>query len=134
MPPTVHVKADLVVLSGFTRNFRADLVSEQWQNLTSDAWDVYNSLDEICKPSFFQMVLHPIRAVTTVTLLNIAAGRNVLYASQARFSANTLASEVLSLFAEDAALTRVRVKAIGVQMVGLVLAYGLSTYVVSDLR
>lgn len=51
-------------------DFREDeTVTKEWANLTAKAWDVYNCLDASAQSSFFQLVLHPVRAVYTVILI-----------------------------------------------------------------
>ncbi|CDZ98254.1 hypothetical protein [Phaffia rhodozyma] len=84
----------------------AERVIEEWKNVTDDAWEIYNGLPDEKRSSFFQLVLHPCRAIYTVTLLNIRAGENYLRATQAHMSTNTKAQDVLNLFREDAAITR----------------------------
>lgn len=84
----------------------ADRVVKEWDALASDAWCVYNALEDAAKDSFFEMILHPIRAVGTVTKLYINVGRNNMHAVQARQSTNTLAQNAIDLFNEDAAITR----------------------------
>ncbi|KAL7415468.1 hypothetical protein BDY24DRAFT_383043 [Mrakia frigida] len=84
----------------------ADLVVAEWEQLVADALEIYQSLDETTQSSFFQTVLHPVRAVATVILLNVAVGENNLRAVQARMSTISKAEEAISLFSEDAELTR----------------------------
>lgn len=83
----------------------AESVVFGWNELIADAWSIYNGLAEEYKDSFFQTILHPVRAVGTVVILNISAGQNNLRAVQARMSTNSKAAEVLELFGEDHKLT-----------------------------
>lgn len=79
---------------------------KEWSTLCSDAWDVYNALEDAAKDSFFQIILHPVRAVATVTELYVTVGQNNMRAVQARQSTNTLAQKAIDLFQEDAKITR----------------------------
>ncbi|MFP4281963.1 MAG: glycosyl hydrolase, partial [Opitutales bacterium] len=57
-------------------------------------------------PAFFQLVRFPVEAVANVHELHAAAGRNQLYATQGRASANRHAGAAERFFARDAELTR----------------------------
>ncbi|KAI0473912.1 hypothetical protein GGR56DRAFT_556660 [Xylariaceae sp. FL0804] len=82
-----------------------DAVLQQWQDLADDAQAVYDTLDEAEKPSFFEMVLHPVLAGQIVHQLYIGAEKNAVYANQHRNAANSMVSEVLTSFNADANLT-----------------------------
>jgi hypothetical protein len=57
------------------------------------------------RDAFFELVLYPTKASALVTELYITAGKNRLYASQGRASANELAARVRELFQADAELS-----------------------------
>jgi hypothetical protein len=87
-------------------NYReADRVDSDWKELVERAEKVDRQLPEDKRDAFFELVLHPVKASAIVTELYITAGLNHLYAMQGRVSANDLASEARSLFAEDAKLS-----------------------------
>lgn len=84
----------------------ADTVLEQWQNLTTRAQNVYNSLSAAAQPAFFELVLHPCSAAYTLYNIHISSAKNNLYAQQRRTSANTWATQTLNLFNQDHQITQ----------------------------
>jgi hypothetical protein len=87
-------------------NYReADRVFSDWKLLTERAERVYQQLPEDKRDAFFELVLYPTKASAIVNELYITAGKNHLYATQGRVSANDLAQEAQTLFAADAALS-----------------------------
>ncbi|KAI8990382.1 hypothetical protein BD414DRAFT_483452 [Trametes punicea] len=88
-------------------NYReAETVVNEMDNMVAASTRLYNSLPSNTKAAFFQLVHHPVQATATLTKMWIAAGINNLRASQARLSANDYASQVESLFMEDATLEK----------------------------
>lgn len=86
-------------------NYReAERVLEEWRGLEDRAFRVVRELSADFVPAFFQLVQHPIVACRIVTELNLAVGRNRLFATQGRASTNALADKARALFADDAAL------------------------------
>jgi hypothetical protein len=83
----------------------ADRIEEEWVALSDRAEKMSAQLPDDKRDAFFELVLHPIQAMSTVTRMYIAAGRNQLYATQGRASANDYAAETRRLFAEDGALS-----------------------------
>ena len=83
----------------------ADRVYSGWKSLTDRAEKIYRQLQENKRDAYFELVLYPVKASAIVNELYITAGRNALYATQGRVSANDLASQARDLFAEDAALS-----------------------------
>ncbi|GKT48941.1 uncharacterized protein ColSpa_09122 [Colletotrichum spaethianum] len=79
----------------------ADDVVSRWESLLISAECVYKAASEEQKPAVFETVLHPVKASTIFTKLQITLGRNRLYARQRRNTANKLAREVLDLFDAD---------------------------------
>src|SRR5690606_1436941 len=58
------------------------------------------------RDAFYQLVLHPVKASTTITEMYDAAARNRLYAHQGRASTNHYGQKVRELFARDEELTQ----------------------------
>ncbi|MBN2708119.1 MAG: glycosyl hydrolase 115 family protein [Calditrichaceae bacterium] len=87
-------------------NFReAERVEAVWQDVSARAEALYNIIPAAQKDAFYQLALHPAKASAIVVQMQIAAGRNLLYARQGRLSANTEANRVRALFKEDQALS-----------------------------
>lgn len=74
------------------------------ESMVAASTQLYNKLPTGAQPAFFQLLHHPILATDTLTLMWISAGMNNLRASQARLSANDLATDVENLFMQDAQL------------------------------
>jgi Glycosyl hydrolase family 115 len=83
----------------------AEKVLDEWQAITRRAEQIYNSLPENERDAFFQLVLYPAKASAQVTELYATVGKNHLYASQGRASANDLAAKARALFQADADLS-----------------------------
>lgn len=87
-------------------NYReAERVLSEWAELERRAETVYQKLEEPSKPSFVQLILHPIKAAFTVYRIHINAGRNNLFAEQKRSTTNKVAHKVLDDFKRDGQLT-----------------------------
>lgn len=82
----------------------ADRVEAELNKLVASAESLYKKIPEDKKDAFFQLVYHPVKATATVTLMNIAIGRNRLYANQGRADANAYADQAKRWFAQDAQL------------------------------
>jgi len=82
----------------------ADRVLDGWKSLTRQAEQIYKRLPQNEQDAFFELVLYPVKASAQVAELYIAAGKNHLYASMGRASANDFAAEARSLFQADADL------------------------------
>lgn len=106
----VRRKYELLNLSPFmlsTVNYdEAETVLSEWSALESKAQKLYDTLDTDTQTSFFEMVLHPIMAGHVVQRVYINAARNKAYASQKRMSANTLAADVKTAYAQDAVIQK----------------------------
>jgi hypothetical protein len=83
----------------------ADSVFANWQSLAEKAERIYEKLPENKRDAFFELVLYPAKASAIVNELYITAGKNQLYASQRRASANELAAQARALFEADANLS-----------------------------
>jgi GH35 family endo-1,4-beta-xylanase/lysophospholipase L1-like esterase len=82
----------------------ADRVIAEWKAAVAKAEELQKTLPAEAQDAYFQLVLYPTKACAIVTELYVAAGRNRLYASQGRASANDWADRVRALFKEDAEL------------------------------
>src|SRR5262249_10871059 len=76
----------------------------EFEEIASQAEKIYKALPENARDSFFELVLYPAKASAIVTRLYVMVGKNRLYASQGRASANDLAAEARTLFEADADL------------------------------
>ncbi len=83
----------------------AERVEAAWRDVVERAERLYAALPSDQRDAFYQLVLHPARASALVTALNIAAGRNHLFAMQGRASTNVLAGRVRELFRQDRAMS-----------------------------
>jgi hypothetical protein len=84
----------------------AERVEAQWKALEARALTVKAALPADAQDAYFELVLHPILALSNLTKMYIAAGRNRLYAEEGRASANLWAEKTRELFARDAAISR----------------------------
>ena len=84
----------------------ADRVWREWETITQKAEMIYQRVPPKARDAFFQLVLYPTKASAQVVQLYIAAGKNRLYASQGRASANDWADETRALFRKDQELSR----------------------------
>ena len=80
---------------------RADTVLASLQAIGDTSTKLYNSLSEASKPSFFELVQHPVQASLTLQHMYIAAGINNLRALQYSVAANMYKTQVENLFATD---------------------------------
>lgn len=96
-------KPQLVKPDTFSQlNYReADRVEPAWSDLVARAEKLYALLPADQRDAFYELVLHPAKASALVVEMNIAAGRNLLYAREGRASTNLQAARVRVLFRED---------------------------------
>lgn len=101
-------KPELIDASTFSLvNFReAERVESEWADLERRADGLRTAIPKAQDDAFFQLVWFPVKASANYNRLQIAAGRNRLYASQGRIAANAQADLVQTLFDRDAELTR----------------------------
>ncbi len=83
----------------------ADRVVAEWTDLTKRAESLAKELSADKQDTFFELVLHPIKASSILTGMYVAAGKNKLYAAQGRSSANDWAKKVRELFQADQELS-----------------------------
>lgn len=82
----------------------ADRIEAELNELVTRAEALYKKIPADKKDAFFQLVYHPVKATATVSLMNIAIGRNRLYAHQGRANANRFADQAKQYFKQDAQL------------------------------
>lgn len=88
-------------------NYReADRIVNEYKELEERSRAIYKQLPNAYKSAFYQLVLSPIELSSNVNEMYVAAGKNKLYGSQGRASANLYADKVKELFKRDATLTR----------------------------
>ncbi|MFT3829876.1 MAG: glycosyl hydrolase 115 family protein [Opitutaceae bacterium] len=83
----------------------AERVEAAWREVVEHAEQLHRTLPAELRDAFFQLVLHPAKASALVAEMNIAAGRNRLYAKQGRAGTNAEAERVRELFRQDRALS-----------------------------
>jgi hypothetical protein len=83
----------------------AERVEAAWKDLIARAEAVGAKLPADAQDAYYQLVLHPVKACGNVVLMNIAAGRNHVFAAQGRASTNDEAALVHDLFVKDQELT-----------------------------
>jgi Glycosyl hydrolase family 115/Gylcosyl hydrolase family 115 C-terminal domain/Glycosyl hydrolase family 67 N-terminus len=84
----------------------ADRVEAEWQDLVDKAEKIYNKIPQNQRDAYYQLVLHPAKASAQVVQMNIAAGRNQLYARQGRINQVSVQADcVRELFKRDRAMT-----------------------------
>ncbi len=83
----------------------ADRVYAEWRTITEQAERIEKELPPAYRDAFLELVLYPVKASAIVNELYITAGKNRLYATQGRVSANDLARRARALFQEDAELS-----------------------------
>lgn len=84
----------------------AERVEAAWEDVIQKAEKIYAKLPKEQQAAFYQLVLHPAKASGLVTQMNIAAGKNQLYARQGRLHGTTeQAARVRDLFKQDQAMT-----------------------------
>lgn len=79
-------------------------VEAELNDLVARAEALYQKIPKAKQDAFFQLVYHPVKATATVTLMNIAVGKNRLYANQGRANTNEYADLAKQYFQQDAAL------------------------------
>lgn len=84
----------------------ADRIAAELQVFVNQAQNIYSQIEKDKKSAFFQLVLHPIKASTTIFELYNYVAKNRLYAQQGRASANKYAELARKTFAFDAALKK----------------------------
>jgi hypothetical protein len=84
----------------------ADDIVARWQALELSVDSIYFRVADEQKPSFWQLVVHPVKASSIFTRIRVTQARNQLYARQRRNTANKLLRETLDLFDADFRLSQ----------------------------
>jgi len=79
----------------------AERFSGAWDDIVSRAQKLNDALPADQRDAYYELVLHPTLACGNLVDLNLAAGRNALFAKQGRASANAEAALARSLFKKD---------------------------------
>lgn len=86
-------------------NYReAERILSELEQLTNAAEALGKKIPAERQHAYFQLVLHPVLATANVTRLNIAIGKNRLYAQQGRSTADHYRQQAKDYFAFDQAL------------------------------
>ena len=83
----------------------ADRIVDAWKSLAQRAKRLSYDIDPEYRDAYYQLVLYPVVASAGVAEIYVCAGKNNLYASQGRASANDYADRAKVLFEEDKLLT-----------------------------
>jgi hypothetical protein len=87
-------------------NYReAERVEAAWDSLIARAEAVAAKLPPEMQDAYYELVLHPVKACGNLVKMNIAAGRNHVFAAEGRASTNDEAALVHRLFVTDQELT-----------------------------
>ncbi len=99
-------KPELLSPSTYSQvNYReAERVVEEYNSLALKAEKLSGKLPPEMRDAFYQLVLFPTKASALVNELYLAAGKNELYSSQGRASANDMANQTRLLFQSDTSL------------------------------
>ena len=84
----------------------AENVVSEFNRITDQAESIYNKLPPEKQEAFYEMVLFPAKASTTVNGLYLAAAKNNLFASQKRASTNDMEILTRTFFQADADLMK----------------------------
>ncbi|KAH7094251.1 hypothetical protein FB567DRAFT_9 [Paraphoma chrysanthemicola] len=98
-----HVEPETFSLVNYSE---ADNILASWQALLNDAEVLSARVLPATWPSFFQLVLHPIRASHIYMSLQICRAKNALYAKQRRNTANHYFNRSVALFKADFQLSQ----------------------------
>ncbi|EMD97923.1 glycoside hydrolase family 115 protein [Bipolaris maydis ATCC 48331] len=98
-----HIEPETFSLINYSE---ANSILSSWEALVNDAEALSARLRTATRPSFFQLILHPIKASYTYVALQICRGKNALYAKQRRNSANHFFNRSISLFKDDFQLSQ----------------------------
>jgi hypothetical protein len=93
-----HIEPETFSLINYSE---ADNILATYNELLGDAEALYTQILPQSGPSFFQIVLHPIKASQIYLSLQISRARNALYAKQRRNTANYYFDTSVSLFKAD---------------------------------
>lgn len=98
-----HVEPETFSLINYSE---ADNILSRWEALLNDAEILSTRIPTNTRPSFFQLIIHPIKASHVYMSLQICRGKNALYAKQRRNTANGFFDKSVSLFKADFQLSQ----------------------------
>ena len=98
-----HIDVDTFVLLKY---HEADNIVARWKKLLQGSEKIFSQLGQAQRPSFFQLVLQPIKASYLCTLLRVTQYRNQLFAKQRRNTTNVLFHRCLEILDQDHDLTQ----------------------------
>jgi hypothetical protein len=98
-----HIEPETFSLVNYSE---ADNILHSWEALLKDAEIMYTRVPQDSRPSFFQLILHPIKASHIYVSLQVHRGKNALYAKQRRNTANQFFDKSISLFKADFQLSQ----------------------------
>ena len=87
------------------RTGEADRVLKQWTDLNDEAERLKDSLPVACQDAYFELVLHPVKAFTTLHQLYHAVAMNHCYTAEKNGQANYWADEAKQFYLNDSLLT-----------------------------
>jgi len=94
-------------------NYREyEKIVADYDRLEGEAEKINKLLPAEYRDSYFQLVLHPVKACANLNELYYTAGLNRLYAKQGRAEANLLAEKVKELFQKDSVISNIYNKVI----------------------
>lgn len=79
-------------------------VLNDFNKITSKAYEIYGKLPVTKHDAFYQLVLFPVKACSIVNELYVTAAKNDLYAKQGRAATNDMAARTRELFKADTIL------------------------------
>jgi hypothetical protein len=80
-------------------------VVARYHGLRDQALRVKSQLEPAYQDAYFEVVLHPIQAMTTLLDLHLALAKNKLYASQGRAATPRMAAQVKAFYEQDSLLS-----------------------------
>lgn len=83
----------------------ADRIIQEYKTLLNQAQSISKKLPQEYHDAFYQLVLHPIKALANLNELYVTVAKNRLHAFQGRASANNLAQKAKELFLKDSLIT-----------------------------
>jgi hypothetical protein len=98
-----HIEPETFSLTNYSE---ARDVMMSWDALLKDAENLDAQVPMATRPSFFQLVLHPIKASRILVSLQIHRAKNMLFAKQRRNTANHFFDTSISLFKDDFQLSQ----------------------------
>jgi hypothetical protein len=83
----------------------ANKVVEDWKDLSIDAGEINQSLPDEYKDAYFELILHPVKALANLNELYVAVARNKYLAQYREEAANQFADKAKELYKNDSLLS-----------------------------